>query len=860
MKKIRCFLIHFVFALSFISLASTTCLAATYYVDKNHASASDANPGTQDQPWLTINQAAQTMLPGDITYIRSGTYNEQVVTERSGTSTEGYITFSAYTGEKPAIDGSGVTTGNNGIIVQHSYIKLRGLEVLNWNDNGIWVVNAGYLEISDCEVHHVNCGIGFVDGTHDFVLNRVEMHHFDLYGFDASMAGGEACYNGTFNDCVAHTARDQTQNVDGFALGHGTQSTFVFNRCKVYDVFDGFDISAANTTLNRCSAHDCGNTGFKIWQDNVMLVNCISYNNSITNVELDWDGESGKTTLQNCTFVNAGDFNVWVENSGDSLDMFNCILAGGENVGLAFEQMGTSNYHGDYNLFHIAADGRMVCVGYEDEFFLSDIESGSWTAYSGQDSHSVVVHEISEIFVDPASFDFHLLSTSPAVDTGTGVGAPDEDFDADSRPQGAGYDIGAYEYLAQGTRAFLIYFPHIASNGVWETEICIINTSSEQSLSADLKAYNSSGQEVSSTPVMLASNARREIIISNELPNPSDIGYIILESDSENVCGYTKFYTEGKYRVAIPAVKELNTSDIYISHIDSSDQWWTGLSLLNTTDSERTLTIDFDNGESKSVTLAPGEHQAFTIRDLFDGQPQPDINSAVITNASGVVGLELFGSGNQLSGILIKDDTASTIYYPHVAGGEWWTGMVAFNPSASSATLTITPFAEGGTSLATQSLDIPAGGKYIGTVSQLSLPPGTAWLTIDSTNPITGFELFGTTNGNQLAGYTGVRISGREGIFAKIEKNGWTGIAFVNIEDSAASVTLTAYDNYGTTVATQTISLAGHAKVVDLAENIFSGNDISAATYIGYSSDRDIVGFQLNGSSDDMMLDGLPGM
>jgi hypothetical protein len=523
MKKIRYFLTHLVFALSYISFVSATCLAATYYVDKNHTSASDTNQGTLDLPWLTINKAAQTMLPGDITYIRNGTYNEQVITVRSGTSTAGYITFSAYPGEKPAIDGSGVTTGNNGIIVQHSYIKLKGLEVRNWNDNGIWVVNAGYLEISDCEVHQVTYGIGCSDGTHDFVLNRVEMHHFDLYGFDASLAGGTACYNGTFNDCVAHTARDQTQNVDGFALGHGNQNNFVLNRCQVYDVFDGFDISARNTTLNRCSARDCHNSGFKIWQDNVKLVNCIGYNASVANVELDWDGESGKTTLQNCTFVNAGDFNVWVENSGDSLDMFNCILAGGNGIGLAFEQRDVSNYQGDYNLFQIAAGARMIAVGYEDEFSLSDVESGSWATYSNQDSRSLVVHELSEIFVDPSNFDYHLLSTSSAVDTGTSAGAPTVDFDGDSRPQGPGYDIGADEYVAQGPLEFLIYFPHIASNSTWETEICIINNGS-QSLSGEFRAYNNSGQEVSSTPVILAANARRQIVVGNELPNPSGIG------------------------------------------------------------------------------------------------------------------------------------------------------------------------------------------------------------------------------------------------------------------------------------------------------------------------------------------------
>ena len=85
------------------------------------------------------------------------------------------------------------------------------------------------------------------------------------------------------------------------------------------------------------------------------------------------------------------------------------------------------------------------------------------------------------------------------------------------------------------------------------------------------------------------------------------------------------------------------------------------------------------------------------------------------------------------------------------------------------------------------------------------------------------------------------------------------GIAFVNIESSPATIILTAYDDSGTYVATETINVDGHAKVVGIAENLFT-QDINSATYIGYSSDKEVVGFQLNGSTDGMMLDGLPGM
>lgn len=410
-----------------------------------------------------------------------------------------------------------------------------------------------------------------------------------------------------------------------------------------------------------------------------------------------------------------------------------------------------------------------------------------------------------------------------------------------------------------------LYFPHIASNTNWETEICIINADTEQALSGVLKAYSNQGQEVSSMSVALAANARREITIGNEFPNPSGIGYIIFESDSDTVCGYTKFFIEGKYRAAIPAASEVNTGDVYISHIASGPEWWTGVSIVNTTPAPKDLTIEFDNGTIQILTMAAGEHKVFSIRNLFGGAAQPNIRSAVIKNGSGIVGLELFGSSdtsgkNYLSGILLKDETTTEIYYPHVVSSSiWWTGVVAYNPSSAPCNLVMTPFRSDGTALTPQTITLAGKGKYIGTASQLNFPEGTAWFQISASSPVTGFELFGTNNGNQLGGYTGVGISGTDGVFAKIEKDGWTGIAFVNIENSPATVVMTAYNDGGNAIAAEMINLNSHQKVLGIASTLFS-QDISAATYIRYSSNREIVGFQLNGSNDGMLLDGLPGM
>jgi hypothetical protein len=49
-------------------------------------------------------------------------------------------------------------------------------------------------------------------------------------------------------------------------------------------------------------------------------------------------------------------------------------------------------------------------------------------------------------WVSDGSGDYHLQATSPMIGKGTSIGAPTTDFDGNPRPQGNGYDIGAYQY------------------------------------------------------------------------------------------------------------------------------------------------------------------------------------------------------------------------------------------------------------------------------------------------------------------------------------------------------------------------------------------------------------------------------
>ena len=416
-----------------------------FYVHGSDPNSDDTNPGTFDLPFKSIQRAANAACAGDTVFIRQGVYKEGFFTNHNGDLAQGHIVFSSYKGEKVILEGEDVNTTNTGIIIQNDYIKLTGIEIADWN-TGIWLGGAGFTEISGCEVHDVSFGIGAGNGAHDFILNNVEIHHFDLYGFDASPSGGADCYNGTLVNCTAHTSRDPEQNVDGFALGHGTQHNFTFTNCTTYNVFDGFDISSRDVIIDRCIAYNCSNGGFKLWQDNIKLINSISYNCEITNVELDWDGQPGASTLINCTFYGAKVFSIWVENAADTLKMYNCIIAGGDNIGLAFEQTGNLNYFGDYNIFHSNNSARAVSVGYNDEFSTDQVKNGEWAAYSNQDFHSKTIDSLNTLFMNLTENDLHLKKEGIAVDNGTADNAPFYDFEGNARPSGKAWDIGAYEY------------------------------------------------------------------------------------------------------------------------------------------------------------------------------------------------------------------------------------------------------------------------------------------------------------------------------------------------------------------------------------------------------------------------------
>jgi hypothetical protein len=198
-----------------------------------------------------------------------------------------------------------------------------------------------------------------------------------------------------------------------------------------------------------------------------------------------------------------------------------------------------------------------------------------------------------------------------------------------------------------------------------------------------------------------------------------------------------------------------------------------------------------------------------------------------------------------------------SLYFPHVASTGWWETEVALtNASEIPIGGELRSYnAQGGNAIESIPVTIPAEGRVEITVGKyFTKPQDVAYLGFVSDS---GF-LAGYTRFNQPGSMASLALNspGSRGWFPKIEKDGYTGIAFVNVGAESASVELTARDDNGNLVAQTTVPLTPGQKFVGMIEELFE-SDIKNATYCTYSSDKNILGFTVNGSSDGQMLDGL---
>jgi len=389
----------------FINALVQIVIAETYYVSPN---GSDNNNGTINNPFRTIQKAADIVNSGDIVIVKDGVYtdtdnDDRIVSLRRGGTSDAWIIFRSENKWGAVLDGENNRTGygwNFGS--DANYVRVENFEIMGCFSGGFW---------SNARAHHVYI---YGNNIHDI---------------------GRAC----------------TDNADGLAgiyQGTGTsEHTYDSNIIHHIGRYANGENGCQNVT-HYWQNHDHGI--YMSNSENNTIINNIFYKN-----EHGWSlgisrGSSNVQVLNN-TFVFSnpnrdGHIILWADpgQTNENIDIQNNIFYEPRRavVNIANEKQKKNIYVGGNVIFGV--DYVTVSdLGY-DENSLPDPNEIVLEFNTLIPANNITGRD--SMFVDINGFDFRLKSSSPAVNAGIAENAPEYDIESNPRPVGNAWDTGAYEY------------------------------------------------------------------------------------------------------------------------------------------------------------------------------------------------------------------------------------------------------------------------------------------------------------------------------------------------------------------------------------------------------------------------------
>jgi len=413
--------------------------------------------GSIGNPYATLTKATSVAVAGDTIQVRAGSYVQGLYWDTGGNGAPGaYITIQAYDGDLTAsfVGASGTT--NTIDLENRQYCKVIGLDVAATQSQGYYCVKLSgcqYVELKRCSIHDSGAGDAVKGNQGDYYL--IEDNEIYRPGGAAPSGNNQGIDSGvdvdyaTYRNNYIHDFPDMAFYCKGGSDGCVAEGNIVYDQDPAWP---GPAVGFGQSTDQKSMKPGAVYQSYNMVMRNNLFIDCPG---GAVGTYSCYHGHMYNNTIRNCGTASAnlgiicqratGD--NWTPNT-DGFYVYNNVFLDTRGQMPSVYRYHSGNYSDwlhDYNSFY--NNGNPIptgtWAGFDPNLEANSTfgnpnlanQTGTATTYAGW-KNCLRITSASTLLIDEGTSAAG-NDPQPAVHT---------DMDGLSRPQGSGWDIGAFEY------------------------------------------------------------------------------------------------------------------------------------------------------------------------------------------------------------------------------------------------------------------------------------------------------------------------------------------------------------------------------------------------------------------------------